>query len=57
VSTLQDNTVGGRYSTSFRLVWDSGITLSFSLVQLVDHRIMMASLEDKVQTNFGKGGL
>jgi hypothetical protein len=47
VSTLQDNIVGGRCSMSFRLVWDPGITLSFSLVQLVDHRILMALLEDK----------
>jgi hypothetical protein len=39
--------VGGRCSTSFRLVWDPGITLSFSLVQLVDHRVVMALLEDK----------
>jgi hypothetical protein len=33
VSTLQDNIVGGRCSTSFRLVWDLGIIISFSLVQ------------------------
>jgi hypothetical protein len=39
--------VGGRCSTSLRLVWDSRITLSFSLVQLVDHGVVMALLEDK----------
>jgi hypothetical protein len=39
--------VGNRCSTYFRLVWDPGITLSFNLVQLVDHRIVMALLEEK----------
>ena len=47
VSTLQDNIVGGQCSTSFRLVWDPGITLNFNLVQLVDHRVVMALFEDK----------
>jgi hypothetical protein len=46
VSTLPNSIVGGRCSTSFRLVWDLGITLNFSLVQLVDHRVVMAFLED-----------
>jgi hypothetical protein len=47
VNTLQDNIVGGRCSTSFRLVWDPGFTLSFILVHLVDHRILMALCEEK----------
>jgi hypothetical protein len=47
VSTLQDNIVGSRCSTSFRLVWDPGITLSLSLVRLIDHRVLMEFLEDK----------
>jgi hypothetical protein len=47
VSTLQDNIVGGRCSTSFRMVWDPGIIISFSWVQLVVPMGVMALLEDK----------
>jgi hypothetical protein len=47
VSTLQDNIVGGQCSTSFRLVWDPGITPSFSLVHLVEHGVVMTLREDK----------
>jgi hypothetical protein len=47
VSTLQDNIMGNRFSMSFRLVWDPGITLNFSLVQLVDHMVEVALIEDK----------
>jgi hypothetical protein len=47
VSTLLDNALSRGCFTSFRLVWDPGIILSFSLVQLVDHRVVMALLEDK----------
>jgi hypothetical protein len=47
MSTLQDNIVGNRCSTSFRLVWDPRITLNFGLVQPIDHRVVMALLEDK----------
>jgi hypothetical protein len=39
--------VSGRCSTSFRLVWDPGIILSFSLIHLVDYRVVMELLEDK----------
>jgi hypothetical protein len=39
--------VRSRFSTSFKLVWDPGIILSFSLVQLVDHMVVMALFEDK----------
>jgi hypothetical protein len=39
--------VGGRCSTSFRLVWDPRIIISFSLVQLVVPMGVMALLEDK----------
>jgi hypothetical protein len=46
VSTLQENFVVGRCSMSF-LVWDPRITLSFILVHLVDHRILMEFLEEK----------
>jgi hypothetical protein len=30
ISTLQDSIVGGKCSTSFRIVWDLGIIISFS---------------------------
>jgi hypothetical protein len=47
VSTLQDNALSRGCFTSSRLVWDPGIILNFSLVQLVDHKVVMALLEDK----------
>jgi hypothetical protein len=47
VSTLQDNIVGGRCSASFILVWDSGIIISFNLVQLIVPVGVMEFLEDK----------
>jgi hypothetical protein len=47
VSTLQGNIVCSRCFTFFRLVWDPGIILSFNLVQFVDHRVVMALLEEK----------
>jgi hypothetical protein len=47
LNTLQDSIVGSRCSTSFRLVWDPGIIISFSLVQLMECQVMMALIEDK----------
>jgi hypothetical protein len=47
VSTLQDNIVAGMCSIYFKLVWDPCIIFSFSLVQLMEHQVMMALLEDK----------
>jgi hypothetical protein len=41
------NIVSDRCSTSFRLVWDPWTILSFISVHLVDHRVVMALLEDK----------
>jgi hypothetical protein len=46
VSALLDNDLRRGCFTSFRLVWDPGIILSFGLVQLVDHRVVMALFED-----------
>jgi len=46
-STLQDNTLTRGCFTSSRLVWHPWITLSFSLVQLVDCLVEVALLEDK----------
>jgi hypothetical protein len=39
--------VGDGCSMSFRLAWYLGIIISFSLVQPVDHRVVMELLEDK----------
>jgi hypothetical protein len=47
VSTLLDSALRKGCFTSSRLVWDLGIILNFSLVQLVDRRVVMALLEDK----------
>jgi hypothetical protein len=45
-STLQDNALRRGCFTSSKLVWDPRITLSFSLVQLVDLMVEMTLLED-----------
>jgi hypothetical protein len=47
VSTLQDNTLSRGCFTSFRLVWDPGISFSFILVQLVDRMVEVELLEEK----------
>jgi hypothetical protein len=47
VSTLQDSALSRGCFTSSGLVWDPGIILNFSLVQLVDHMVVMALFEDK----------
>jgi hypothetical protein len=47
VSTLQDNALSSGCFTSSRMVWNLGIILNFSLVQLVDCKVMMALFEDK----------
>jgi hypothetical protein len=47
VSTLQDSALSSGCFTSSKMVWDSGIILNFSLVQLVDRKVIMALLEDK----------
>jgi hypothetical protein len=39
--------VGARCSASFRLVWDPGIIIRFSLVQFVVPMFVMALLEEK----------
>jgi hypothetical protein len=49
VSTLQDSALSRGCFTSSKLVWDPGIILSFSLVQLIDCRVVMALLEDKLR--------
>jgi hypothetical protein len=46
-STLQNNTLSRGCFTSYILVLDLGITLSLSLVQLVDHMVEVELLEDK----------
>jgi hypothetical protein len=47
VSALLDNALSRGCFTSFRLVWDPGIILSFSLGQIFYHRTVMALLEGK----------
>ena len=47
VSTLQDNDLSKGFITYSKLVWDLGIIHVFSLVQLIDCRIVMALLENK----------
>jgi hypothetical protein len=46
VSTLQENALSRGCFISSRLVWDPRIILSFILVQLIDHRVVMEFLED-----------
>jgi hypothetical protein len=48
VSNLQNNALRRGFFTSSKLVWDPGIILSFSLLQLVDRKVVTVLLEYKL---------
>jgi hypothetical protein len=47
VSTLSDHALSGGCFTSSKVVWDPSIIFSFSMVQLMEHQVVVALLEDK----------